>query len=196
VQNLDPQRKFFPSHPSRAAANFFARTPQLGLCNHRDPDFGQANFYQPFPHARNLAESDGSLGISNSSFTRDSGCFVSGETETGSLTLRGNSNGNVRGTFWTLGEVRTSCGQSAQSDGHREGKDHHQNWTVRAIGCSGSATFTMTKTEFRATPRAIAQSSVGGPWRQPDPGVAALHPLTGLPASLYSRSQPKFKDGT
>ena len=94
MQNLDPQRKFFPSHPESHRRKLLRENqPQLGLCNHRDPDFGQANLYQPFPHARNLAESDGSLSISNSSFTRDSGCFVSGETETGSFTLRGNSNG-------------------------------------------------------------------------------------------------------
>src|SRR5260370_35252833 len=46
-----------------------------------------------------FVNSGGTLSVTNFSFSTNSSCFVSGETESGSFVLSGNFNGNVTGKF-------------------------------------------------------------------------------------------------
>jgi len=46
-----------------------------------------------------FVNNDDTLSVSSFSFSTNSSCFVSGETESGSFVLSGNFNGNVTGKF-------------------------------------------------------------------------------------------------
>jgi hypothetical protein len=89
---------------------------------------------------------DGSLSVSNFSFTTNSPCFVSGETETGSFTLSGNFNGAVSGKFGFAVESGSPTGNTLALSGNANGNTISGTWTLTgSSGCTGNGTFTMTK---------------------------------------------------
>ena len=89
---------------------------------------------------------DGSLSISNFSFTTNSPCFVSDETETGSFTLSGDFNGNVNGKFGMTVQSGTPAGNTLALSGTANGNTISGMWTLTGSGgCTGNGTFTMTK---------------------------------------------------
>ena len=92
-----------------------------------------------------VVNGDGSLGISNFTFTSNSPCFVSGETATGSFTLSGNFNGQVNGTFGFIVNSGTPAGNTVTLTGKATGNTISGTWTMTGTSCSGSGTFTMNK---------------------------------------------------
>lgn len=93
-----------------------------------------------------IVNGDGSLGISNFTFTSNSPCFVSGETATGSFTLSGNFNGQVNGTFGFIVNSGTPAGNTVTLMGTATGNTISGTWKMAGTGCTGSGTFMMTKT--------------------------------------------------
>jgi hypothetical protein len=88
---------------------------------------------------------DGSLTITNFSFTSSSPCFAS-ETESGSFTFGGNFNGNVNGKFGMTVQSGTPSGNLLTLTGNVNGNAIIGNWTLTgSSSCTGSGTFTMTK---------------------------------------------------
>ena len=88
---------------------------------------------------------DGSLNITNFSFTTSSPCFAS-ETESGSFTLGGNFNGNVNGKFGMTVQSSTPTGNTLTLSGAVSGNTITGTWTLTgSSGCTGSGSFTMTK---------------------------------------------------
>jgi len=92
-----------------------------------------------------VVNGDGSLSISNFTFTSNSPCFVSGETATGSFKLSGNFNGSVSGTFGFVVNSGTPAGNTITLTGTATGNTISGTWAMNGTGCSGSGTFTMTK---------------------------------------------------
>ena len=89
---------------------------------------------------------DGSLTVSNFSFSTNSPCFVSGETESGSFTLSGNFNGQVNGKFGFTVLSGSPAGNTLTLSGTAAGNNISGTWTLTGgTGCTGSGTFTMTK---------------------------------------------------
>lgn len=90
--------------------------------------------------------SNGSLTITNFSFTTNSSCFVSGETESGSFTLSGNFSGQVNGKFGMVIQSGNPSGNTLTLAGTAKGNTITGTWTLAGTaGCNGSGTFTMTK---------------------------------------------------
>jgi hypothetical protein len=90
---------------------------------------------------------NGSVSVLNFEFTTGSGCFVMGETETGSFTLAGNFNGQVNGQFGMIVQSGTPSGNTLTLTGTAAGNTISGNWTLTgSTGCTGSGTFSMTKT--------------------------------------------------
>ena len=91
-------------------------------------------------------QGDGSLSVSNFSFTTNSACFVSGETESGSFTLSGNFNGMVNGKFGFTVQSGSPAGNTLALSGTATGNTISGTWTLTGSGgCTGNGTFTMTK---------------------------------------------------
>lgn len=89
---------------------------------------------------------DGSLSVSNFSFTTNSPCFVSDETESGSFTLGGNFNGMANGKFGFTVQSGSPAGNTLTLSGTANGKTISGTWTLTGSGgCTGNGTFTMTK---------------------------------------------------
>ncbi|HKV77068.1 MAG TPA: hypothetical protein VJP02_02940 [Candidatus Sulfotelmatobacter sp.] len=89
---------------------------------------------------------DGSLTVSNFSFTTNSPCFVAGETESGSFTLSGDFNGNVNGKFGFNVQSGSPTGNTLALSGAANGNTISGTWTLTgSSGCTGNGTFTMTK---------------------------------------------------
>ena len=89
---------------------------------------------------------DGSLSVSNFSFTTNSPCFVSDETESGSFTLSGNFNGMVNGKFGFTVQSGSPPGNTLALSGTANGNTISGTWTLTGTGaCTGNGTFTMTK---------------------------------------------------
>src|SRR5579863_5298072 len=90
--------------------------------------------------------SNGSAAFTNFSFTTNSSCFTSGETETGSFTLSGDFNGNVNGKFGMTVQSGTPSGNALALVGTVNGNTITGSWTLTGSStCTGSGTFTMTK---------------------------------------------------
>ena len=102
---------------------------------------------QAFSFTTALVEnSDGTLSISKFSFSTNSSCFVSGETETGTFALSGNFNGNVTGKFGMTVQSGTPSGNVLTLTGNANGNTITGTWTLTGgTGCTGSGNFTMTK---------------------------------------------------
>jgi hypothetical protein len=93
-----------------------------------------------------VVNGDGSLAISNFSFTTDSPCFVSNETESGSFTLSGNFNGNVTGKFGFNVQSGSPSGNTLVLSGSANGNTISGTWTLTgSTGCTGSGSFTMVR---------------------------------------------------
>lgn len=92
-----------------------------------------------------VVNGDGSLSVSNFTFTSNSPCFVSGETATGSFTLSGNFNGNVNGTFGFVVKSGTPAGNTITLSGTATGNTISGTWSINGTGCTGNGQFTMTK---------------------------------------------------
>ena len=90
---------------------------------------------------------DGSVSVSNFSFTTNSPCFGTGETESGSFTLGGNFNGQVNGSFGMTVQSGSPSGNTLKLNGTvANGNTITGTWTLTgSSGCSGSGSFTMTK---------------------------------------------------
>jgi hypothetical protein len=89
---------------------------------------------------------DGSLTVTNFSFTTNSPCFVSGETESGAFTLSGNFSGQVNGKFGMVVQSGSPSGNTLTLSGTAKGNTISGTWTLTgSSGCTGSGTFTMTK---------------------------------------------------
>lgn len=90
--------------------------------------------------------SDGSVTVVNFKFSSSSPCFVSGQTETGSFTLRGNPNGPMSGKFGMTVDSGIPSGNTLALVGTAAGSSISGNWTLTgSSGCSGSGTFSMTR---------------------------------------------------
>jgi hypothetical protein len=93
-----------------------------------------------------VENSDGTLSISKFSFSTNSSCFVSGETETGTFAFSGNLNGNVTGKFGMIVQSGTPSGNVLTLTGNANGNTITGTWTLTGgTGCTGSGNFTMTK---------------------------------------------------
>ena len=89
--------------------------------------------------------SSGGLDITNFTLTSGGSCFVSGQTtESGSFTLSGDFNGNVKGTF---GMTITGSGNTLMLQGGVGNNNMLTgNWSVTgSTGCTGNGTFTITR---------------------------------------------------
>ena len=92
--------------------------------------------------------SGGSVSISNFTFTSTGSCFVEGQTtESGTFTLSGDFNGNVKGTFGMTIQSTTGGGpQLTLQGGVGSNNTITGTWSLSgATGCSGSGNFTFTR---------------------------------------------------
>lgn len=87
-----------------------------------------------------------SVTVSNFSFTTNSPCFESGDTESGSFGLSGNFNGQTNGTFGMTIKSGTPAGNTLVLNGVVSGNKISGTWTLTgSTTCTGSGTFTMNK---------------------------------------------------
>lgn len=105
------------------------------------------NQNQVFTFSTSLVDNgDGTLKITNLTFSSNSSCFVSGETETGTFGLSGNFNGSVKGTFGMTITSGAPSGNVLTLSGTVNGGTISGNWNLTGgANCTGSGTFTMTK---------------------------------------------------
>jgi len=92
-----------------------------------------------------VVNGDGSLAISNFKFTSNSPCFATASSESGSFTLSGNFNGNVKGSFGFTAQSASPAGSMLTLNGTANGNTITGTWSLTGTGCSGNGTFTMTK---------------------------------------------------
>jgi hypothetical protein len=93
-----------------------------------------------------VVNGDGSLSVSNFTFTSNSSCFGSAETESGSFTLSGNFNGQVNGTFGFTVQSSSPSGNTLTLTGTANGNTISGSWQLTgSAGCTGNGTFIMTK---------------------------------------------------
>lgn len=106
-----------------------------------------ANGSQVFGFATSvIVNSDGTLSISNFSFSTNSPCFVSGETVSGTFAFTGDFNGKVTGHFALKVLSGSPSGNTLQLSGTVNGNIITGTWTLSGgTGCTGSGNFTMTK---------------------------------------------------
>ena len=96
-----------------------------------------------------VVNNDGTLSVSQFNFSTNGPCFVSGETESGSFALTGDFNGNVTGQFNLKVVSGSPSGNTLTLTGTANGNTIAGTWSLTGgnpTGCSGSGTFTMTKT--------------------------------------------------
>lgn len=90
--------------------------------------------------------SNSSLTVSNFSFSTNSACFVSGETESGTFALSGNFNGNVAGKFGMNVVSGSPGGNNLTLTGTVNGNTITGMWSLTGSpSCTGNGTFTMTR---------------------------------------------------
>jgi hypothetical protein len=90
--------------------------------------------------------SNSSVSISNFSFSTNSACFVSGETESGTFALSGDFNGNVAGKFGMNVVSGSPGGNNLTLSGTVNGNTITGNWSLTGSpSCTGNGTFTMTR---------------------------------------------------
>jgi hypothetical protein len=89
---------------------------------------------------------DGTINVTKFSFSSNSSCFVSGETENGTFGLTGNLNGSVKGTFGMTITSGIPSGNVLTLTGTVNGTTISGKWQLTGAGnCNGSGNFTMTK---------------------------------------------------
>jgi hypothetical protein len=90
--------------------------------------------------------SNGTLTISNFSFSTNSSCFVSGETESGAFSLSGDFNGHVSGNFGFSVQSGSPSGNVLTLTGTANGNTITGTWSLTGgAGCAGNGNFTMTR---------------------------------------------------
>jgi len=106
-----------------------------------------ANQNQVFSFSTSLVDNgNGTVNVTNLTFSSNSSCFVSGETESGTFGLTGNFNGNVKGTFGMTITSGTPSGSVLTLSGTANGGTIGGTWTLTGgANCQGSGNFTMTK---------------------------------------------------
>ena len=93
-----------------------------------------------------VVNNDGTLSVSNFSFSTNSPCFVSGETESGSFAFTGDFNGKVTGSFTFKVVSGSPSGNTLSLTGTVSGDTITGTWSLTGgSGCTGSGNFTMTK---------------------------------------------------
>lgn len=102
---------------------------------------------QVFAFNTSITESSNStLSVSNFSFSTNSACFVSGETESGTFALSGNFNGNVAGKFGMNVVSGSPGGNNLTLSGMVNGNTISGTWSLSGNpSCTGNGTFTMTR---------------------------------------------------
>jgi hypothetical protein len=91
-----------------------------------------------------VVNNDGTLSVSQFSFSTNGPCFVSGETESGSFGFTGDFNGNVTGQFGFKVVSGSPSGNTLTLTGTVTGNTIAGNWTLTGgSGCQGLGTFTM-----------------------------------------------------
>lgn len=108
---------------------------------------GSNNAPTVFDFATSLTvNSDGSLTVVNFNFSSNSPCFVSGQTESGSIVLSGNFGGQVNGTFSFVVQSGSPAGNTLTLTGMANGNQISGQWKLTGgTGCTGSGNFTMTR---------------------------------------------------
>ena len=137
-----------------AVAIFLVAALTLAGCGSSNPTNINGNWTATLTGSQNFSfttsiieNSDGTVSVSKFSFSSNSSCFVSGETETGTFALSGNFNGKVTGKF---GMIVTSTGTASGNiltlTGNANGSTITGTWTLTgSSGCTGNGTFTMSK---------------------------------------------------
>jgi hypothetical protein len=89
---------------------------------------------------------DGTVNVTELSFSTNSSCFVSGETETGTFGLSGDLNGHVQGKFGMTITSGTPSGNVLTLTGTVNGGTVSGTWVLTGgASCNGSGNFTMKK---------------------------------------------------
>jgi hypothetical protein len=94
-----------------------------------------------------VVNNDGTLSVSQFSFSTNGPCFVSGETESGSFAFTGDFNGHVTGQFGFKVVSGSPSGNTLTLTGTVNGNTIAGAWSLTGgnpTGCQGSGTFTMT----------------------------------------------------
>ena len=107
-----------------------------------------SNNSQTFAFTTSFTQMSGSsVNVTNLSFTTQTPCFVSDETETASFVLSGNFNGSVSGAFQLMIKSGNPSGNTMNLQGMVKNNTITGTWTLTGInsGCSGSGNFTATK---------------------------------------------------
>lgn len=93
-----------------------------------------------------VVNGDGTLSVSQFSFSTNGSCFVSGETESGSFALTGDFDGNVTGQFDFEVVSGSPSGNTLTLTGTVNGDTITGTWSLSGgTGCQGSGTFNMTR---------------------------------------------------
>lgn len=107
-----------------------------------------ANGNQEFSFTTSLVQQSNN-GVSGESltFTTNSACFVDGGTETGALTLNGNTSGvTSAGLQLNITSSGSSAGNTLTLNGTYQNNNVTGTWTLNGgLGCTGNGTFSMTK---------------------------------------------------
>ncbi len=136
-----------------AVAIFLVAALTLAGCGSSNPTNINGNWTATLTGSQNfnfttsiIENSDGTVSVSKFSFSSNSSCFVSGETETGTFALSGNFNGKVTGKFGMIVTSGTPSGNTLTLTGDANGNTITGTWTLTgSSGCTGSGNFTMNK---------------------------------------------------
>jgi hypothetical protein len=136
-----------------AVAIFLVAALTLAGCGSSNPTNINGNWTATLAGSQNfnfttsiIENSDGTVSVSKFSFSSNSSCFVSGETETGTFALSGNFNGKVTGKFGMIVTSGTPSGNTLALTGDANGNTITGTWTLTgSSGCTGSGNFTMNK---------------------------------------------------
>lgn len=92
------------------------------------------------------ADGSGNMTITNFQFLTDGPCFVSGETETGSLVVTTNSNNVVTGTLTFTISSGNPAGNKLTLNGTESGTTITGTWQLTGSSdCTSAGTFSMTQ---------------------------------------------------
>lgn len=91
--------------------------------------------------------SGGSVSGETLNFTTNSACFANGGTETGAITISGNTSGvTSAGIQLTITSTGASAGNTLTLNGTFQNSTINGTWTLNGgAGCTGNGNFTMTK---------------------------------------------------
>lgn len=94
-----------------------------------------------------VVQGNGTLVVSSFTILSPSPCISSGggTTETGSVSLTGNFNGSVSGSFGLTVQSSTPAANTVKLTGTVNGNTISGSWTATGTGCTGQGTFTMNK---------------------------------------------------